>query len=232
MEAYNTQTPSSLDYFKGVFADLLLLFPSNVNELNDDLLWLTQRLLSLGDEVVIPELAVLGKAFERALITNSALQWEQNVFGVAEYGLPVFLGSLFSRVLHEDGTPIFSYNADKASYTDVDGDSLVVPLGVLRAWADPIVAIRQVLLFYSKVEDLPVMASEEEEIRAFVTRVTVGKPVTLSHRTGILHDARKALRSVLMHDGDIHPSLAQWIDNPFGAHGPGAVFDGSRGKDK
>lgn len=232
METCTTLKSPSIDYFNGLFDDLLLIFPSNVDELNSDRLWLINRIISNGDDVVIPELGALGKAFERALITGTPFTWDVTVYESAPRGLPVFLGSLFSKVLYLDGTPILGYNALQAVYSDVDGFLYPVPREVLRSYADPIVCIRQVLLFYSKVEDLPVLASEDEEVRAFVTRVTVGKPVILQHRTGILHDARKALRRVLMDGDELHASIAQWIDNPFGAHGPGAVFDGSKGKDK
>lgn len=225
-------TPISIDYFDGVFSDLLLLFPLNDLDLARDLAWLHNAISTQGEEVMIPAIAQLGKAFERALITGTPFTWDATVFEPRHEGLPVFLGYLFEKVLQLDGTPLWGYNADFGAVTVEDGFISPMPVSLMRECADPVVAIRQVLLFFSKVEDLPTLASEEDEIVDFVTRVTVGRPVHLEKRTQIIHCARKALAELLMPDGRLHPSLAQWIDNPFGAHGPGSVFDGSRGKDK
>lgn len=233
METCNTSSPSSASrYFSGCFADLLLLFPSNVKELSDDITWLNSLILSEGEEKVIPCLGALGKAFERALITGCPMTWDITVFEPRSSGLPVFLGSLFELVLHLDGTPIFGFDAEKCCYSDAEGFMFPMPNEVLRSCADPVVAIRQVLLYFSKVEDIPVLADEEKEIESFVTRVTTGSPVSLKFRTPVIAKARQVLRDLLTPDGELHPSLAQWIDNPFGAHGPGAVFDGAKGKDK
>lgn len=231
METCNASFPFATEYFRGLFEDLLVLFPSHADSLVADEQWLLDR-LTQGEEVVIPKLAELGKAFERALIVGTPLTWDISFFEPRSSGLPVFLGCLFQQVLHLDGTPIFGFNADKGVYTDVDGFFFPMPTEVLRACADPVVAIRQVLLFFSKVEDLPTQALEQDEIDSFVTRVTMGKPVSLKKRTQVLHCARKVLRELLCPDGELHASLAQWVADPFGAHGPGAVFDGSRGKDK
>lgn len=47
-----------------------------------------------------------------------------------------------------------------------------------------------------------------------------------------LNVARILLSEVLMVGDDLHASLRQFADDTFGMHGPGAVFDGAKGKDK
>jgi len=231
MEASTTQCPfnptAARSVYTGLFADLSAIFSDLNEDLERDFDWIMEKLNTAS---FVSDLAALGKAFDLTLITGVPLSWDTSVFPVEYGGLPSFLHRLFHMVLHLDGTPIFGFDAKEGVYRDADGYLFPFPRSVGRELADAIVAIRQVCLLYSKADDLPVLAKIEDEINSFKIRITAKPRVTPPR--GVVHLARRILRDILMPDGDLHPSFQQWELEPFGLHGPGAVFDGSKGRDK
>jgi hypothetical protein len=99
-----------------------------------------------------------------------------------------------------------------------------------------VLLLRQILLLFSKATDIPVQKDENDEVNEFISRTSPENPRTcIKYRPGlsiIFSHARQILSELLTPDGIIHPALAQWIDNPFGKHGPGAVAEREKGREK
>lgn len=186
---------------------------------------------------IIIDLCKLGKQVETSLITCTKIQVDSTVFPLHEGSdLPDFMYPLFSCVFTDAGIPSYIldesriggdfYLADSTGRRDTDWV-------VAKHAASAVMLLRQVLLLFSKSKDIPVIAEEESEIQAFIGRVT--QPVKMEYFPGyssVYSMARRLLAELLTPDGVLHPSLAQWIDNPFGRHGPGAVADREKGREK
>jgi len=194
------------------------------------------------------ELCQLGKSMEASLITGRSLNkckgsktFISDAFPLQDgSSLPLFCYDLFSQIFSESGSPRYFLAPSKTQHdrydlVDVDGNRSA-DLSVAKDAAASVLLLRQVLLAFSKATDLPVIAEEEKEIEDFVDRVLAASSSgTVAYRPGlsvIFSFARKLLRELLCPDGEIHPSLAQWIDNPFGRHGPGAVANREKGREK
>jgi len=161
----------------------------------------------------------LGKLFEYSVITRSALHvWDWY------NGMP----------LHPCLLSLFDTFFDASKYGK--------PLTWRRnniAQAKRFQALRQILLAFSKVEDIEPDIDENKVVEDFVSRMSRRERYSLctplSHQF-FYHEvvliARALISEVLMDRGQIHPALAQWVSDPFGRHGPGAVYDGSTGLEK
>ncbi len=215
-------------YYRGLIADLSAIFPTYADRIKDDIMPF------LGD---VPNMircfAVLGKNFETALITGAPLVWDRNVFGSDSEGLPLFLRPLFHELFHNDGLPLYRFDGDRMAIIDAEGDvtlSLEKVQALGRILGDVVISLRAILLAFSKAEDLACIKSEDEELAEFKDRITHRREISTPR--GVLQCCRKSLRFLGDGPEGLHPSLAQWVSQPYGAHGPGAVYDGSIGSEK
>lgn len=189
------------------------------------------------------ELCKIGKAIETSLITGGRLLLPFSFLNLKRRGsvLPDTGYFLFSRVFHcATGEPLlnrkvldrreilFIYEPEDPSCEPTYVDRF--PQELLQPFAMAAFMLRQLFLLFSKREDLPVLALEDEEIVSFVERVTNKRDITADRH--VLSVAREYLRRLFMVEGEIHPSIAQWMTDPYGRHGPGAVFDGATGAAK
>jgi len=195
---------------------------------------------------IIISLCKLGKRVESSLITGQYLDvsGESNLLldvFPRQTGsvLPSFCYELFSQIFSESGRPRYTLAVE---YTPFKAFLSVVDVDLKRDHANTVVAekaasvvllLRQILLLFSKAQDIDVVADQSVEIEDFTRRITT--PVAFRYRPGlsvVFSYARMLLRELLCPEGLLHPSLAQWVDNPFGRHGPGAVASRERGREK
>jgi len=90
--------------------------------------------------------------------------------------------------------------------------------------------LRQVFLAFSKLQDVEPLGDIDREVESFKSRVTTRPTITCDSM--ILSTARALLRDVLMDGNQMDARLAQWVDEPWGAHGPGAVANSEEGFEK
>jgi len=198
---------------------------------------------------IVGELSKLGKQVETSLITGSKLLVDTNVFPLAESSdLPMFCYPLFSQIFTESGLPryILAYDPAPRTYTYLEKLPRSVKFRLIGAdgnadpdWvvaqhaASAVMLLRQILLLFSKATDIPVLAEEQDEIASFVKRVSTD--TVIKYRLGlttVFSWARLLLAELLTPEGELHPSLTQWVENPFGRHGPGAVSGREKGREK
>jgi hypothetical protein len=165
----------------------------------------------LQDENGLHALCTLGKGFEQALITPDMVLPVPPEFPVHEgSSLPEFFYELFTILFHEDGL---------RRHDGVDVMSMTNSHIVL--------ILRQILLAFSKLIDVEPKTKPEAELAAFAERIQyVGFPSYFMQANPILRLARIAISNYFGYDHEdrsLDPAFEQWIDNPFGRHGPGAV---------
>jgi len=176
---------------------------------------------------IIP-MSKLGKAVETSLITGTKLV-VPDVFPLMEgSNLPRFCFDLFVTIFSLDGIPNYMFNGDRTIDSDGKTDRATVPIGN----ADTVFLLRQLLLLFSKAEDIPITWDAQTEEREFVRRVTMERKFAPIIMTSVLSVARNLLSRLLLPDGELHPLLDEWQKQPWGRHGPGAVAGGERGKGK
>lgn len=216
-----TSKPLIISFYESLFCDVSDLLPSV--PLQEELAYLRAQ---VWPDFIKP-LSALGKSFETALISGVKLQVPSCFELEPGTELPKFCYGLFCAILDDAGYRRYTYEGGVRDNITFAFDGLaqtgrVQPLYVL--------ILRQVLLAWSKVTDITTIASEEDEIAAFVARITRKPEIRLT--TSVISWARYLLRTLFMEDGMLNASLQQWIDDPFGRHGPGATFDGSTGSEK
>lgn len=165
-------------------------------------------------------LATVGKGFERAVISRSNFNFHHACLTVEPlhtFWVPRIVAVLVATFFEEgSGTPLFSV---------LDSEN--------KELADRFRLVRQLLLGFSKVQDIEPSIREEEEISLFKDRMTSREFHTkLSYGRNFLLIARALLRELFYEDGKLCAPLAQWDTLPFGRHGPGAVADRSVGREK
>ncbi len=190
------------------------------------------------------EMSLCGKAVEESLITGSSLRLPLSVFNKKRAGtaLPELGYFLWSRVFHvSTGVPLFRYFPNREIFSFYERECSCteaeyvsrIPVEELNSYGLAIFFLRQVLLMHSKRSDLPVIAIEADEVSSFVNRVQKTPNIILPR--AIVRTAREYLRLIFGNEDegdDLAAPLEQWLSNPFGRHGPGAVFDGEVGLDK
>lgn len=214
-----------------------------------DLSFLNER--TWPDFVV--SMCVLGKAVEKSLITQSKLQVDFSTFpAYPGTELPLFLYSIFSTVFTDSGLPNYIVREVSSGLQVEDqignkyGDpirwnSRCAPSGTsYLAWpATAVFLLRQILLAFSKAEDIQCLRVEEDEIKSFSERVTCeGFPDRnrTCYKPGlslVAATARSLLEKVFSDsEGRRDAALIQYMDEPFGVHGPGAVAGKEAGSEK
>ncbi len=189
------------------------------------------------------ELSLAGKAVETSLITGEPLHLPFGIFNTKSAGtaLPQCGYFLFSRIFHmATCTPLYKYLPSNGCFSMLEREDTntetsytsSLPLEELNSYGLAVFVLRQVLLIHSKRRDLPTIAVEDEEVASFIDRVLVKRDITLPR--AVVRTAREYLRRLFLNeDGTcLAASLEQWLANPFGRHGPGAVFDCEVGKEK
>lgn len=237
METYTNLT---LSFYKALKQDVLKLYPEFVDEISESFEWL-DNLISISDEnrlLAIKSLCLLGKSIEKSLITPALLE-VPSYFPLHENSvLPKFLYSLLSEVFYDSGLRRYSGNVKDHHLRD-DGAEIA------KDAASAVFVLRQVTLAFSKAQDLPCDTEPVDELIAFRDRVTAEIPLTVRYPQDplgmrIRATAQRLLRVVLnkhgaesfVGDPEMVAPLAQWVDNPFGRHGPGAVVGEEIGFDK
>lgn len=170
-------------------------------------------------------LCKFGKAIETALIADEKLivpdhpLFEEKMEGSE---LPRLTGPMLEILFHHSG---YRRHCDKC-VEEVNSVYVLI--------------LRQTYLAFAKIVDLEPDVDESEEINAFVSRVCTDWYAELDlHRrcsSDILSSARSILADVFTVkiglELELAAPLAQWVLNPFGCHGPGAVADRSEGPQK
>lgn len=206
-------------------------------DLSSSILWLRKQ--KFPD--VIVKMCQVGKQVETSLITGNPLQVDEKVFPLSEGTvLPAFCFPLFSQIFTLSGRPryILERAENRQGFILVDSDARVVDdWRVPEIGASAVMLLRQIFLLFSKATDIPVLASEDEEIRDFVSRMSQsydsqGGIRYTSATSKVFSCARRLLRMLLTPDGQLHPAIQQWVEEPFGAHGPGAVANHEVGREK
>lgn len=192
--------PSKL--FVALFHDISYQLPSPY--LNDDLVYLLNRLEREGNNFIYSDLPALGKAVEKGVVEPTIPIEIPKGFRLRKgTRLPVFLNSLLIRVFYEDGLCRFDHNSE---VTDDEARAFFF--------------LRQICLLYSKV-NAPSEDKDTVAIRSFFDRVTAKKDIKIS--SDVANLARYLIRSVVEGDSEDHIALRMFNKHPFGKHGPGAV---------
>lgn len=196
--------------------------------------------------------ATLGKAIDNSLITGSQLVVDplfplsSSSTGDIDSCLPRFLYLLFSEVWTDSGFPLYRFLPPE-TIVDVAGTPVASSSEAIKHSCAAVFLLRQFFSAFSKASDIPVIANEELEWSSFVSRITERPNICLDPNIDqkvaarlptdypvkeIVLVARRLLQDVLYPDNQLHPSLAQWVSNPWGKHGPGAVAGGEKGREK
>jgi len=214
-------------FYAAFFADVIEPFSQQADQrfLKDDLHYLFERTEHEGDSFVCSRLPLLGKAVEYAYTTDTPLEVPLGFELCGTTRLPKLFNTLFKRVFGPDGQPL-------ATPTSVLELNLEQRKTWLRGCAYTLRCLRQLTLAFSKVEDQgPGPEYDSKAVAEFSQRIAARPQlrITASETTAIA----ELLNSVLLADnGELAAPLAQWISNPFGAHGPGAVAERERGSEK
>lgn len=210
----------------GLIDDLSAICSERSETSEDDKQWLGERIV---DPTLIPMLCQLGKNLEISLISNSVLVVPSYFPKYDGTNLPSLLYPLWKEVFHFSGLPLYGYDPSRGVFTDSDGYFFPFPADVKSHVNRVIRGLRQFFLFFSKNTELPCLKQEEDEISAFISRAT-RKYSYLEVSSKDISAVRKIIKEVL-DDPDV-AILEQWIDNPYGKHGPGAVYEGEKGRAK
>lgn len=211
---------------KGLLEDLSAICSERSEDSESDLHWIEAR---IDDPALIPMLCQLGKNLEISLISNSVLKVPTYFPKYGETNLPNLLYPLWKEVFHFSGSPIYGYDSTRGIFTDVDGYFFPFPPDVKSHVNRVIQGLRQFFLFFSKNTELPCLKEEEDEIGAFIERAT-RKYSYLDVSSKDISSVREVISEIL-DDPDV-AILEQWIDNPYGKHGPGAVCESEKGRAK
>lgn len=190
---------------RSLLSDVCEMFPAFLDE-KKECDQLDQLLAKYGELDLVSLFSSLGKALEKSLITLKRMN-----YGVLEVvdDYPTFLRELWVIVFFADGLPRDVCDEPTSMRTSA------------------VFALRQFLLVFSKLTDIECQASENEEIRSFVERISAVPEVQLAATT--LGCARRLLAMLYEQSS---ASFAQFDDSPFGLHGPGAVFNREKGSEK
>jgi hypothetical protein len=191
--------------FTSLFRDIKSHFPQWDYE--QDVTYLIRRIREEGSNFFLQTLPVLGKEFERSLITGEALKppygWK-----LTQKGRPVFLSHLIDKLWDDEGRPL--------ECMDAHGP-------------EAFRAIRQVTMLYSKVV-VDSSGKEEEVLKSFKERITGESGIRIP--SDLANEARRLLRVLFYPDGQLHPMLVDYQRRTWGRHGPGAVAGGEKGVEK
>lgn len=210
----NLHSQAQSNLYRALFCDIAQAFP---NFVSFDFSHLLSRIESEGALFYLKALPELGKAFETSIISMEPFKVPHGWKLQKNTRLPKFCYQLFSKLIDDSGVPFC---------TNGFHDNGNLHIQACRF-------IRQVCLMWSKVEpesDAEGAASYSHRLTSdaydqFASRVTTQKEIKLS--SDCIREARRLLRLVLERSDvshlDEHGELQEFIKNPWGRHGPGAV---------
>jgi hypothetical protein len=201
-------------FYQSIFADLHKM-DSLYAQYQLDRDEVLQRISCEGDKFATQTLPLLGKAVETSLITLTKLVTPLGFKLKSNCCYPLLMSYFFEQLFDREGMPTFTESASEA---ELASRSLAVK------------TLRQVLLAFSKFRDSDCMQSDKEASHLFVERI--GKQPNISLTSQAISYMRKLIRNIVMDGSDLHPSLAQWEENPYGRQGPGAVAAKESGASK
>lgn len=186
-------------------------------------------------------LSTIGKALDTSLISNDPFQVNRDGLIPGYFdpeGFPFLLGGLFHDVFIRKGRENISLCprltvSNRGYPSRIDGQSgneLTTDLKTAQSLAGSVFFLRQFYLAFSKVSDIDCIAQESDEWASFEARITSSPVIRMSSE--LAQNARNLLALVLCPSGDMHPKLVEWLDNPVGFHGPGAVAGKEKGRGK
>jgi len=202
-----------LAFYQGLFKDFAVFFPEFKAFLSTDSRWLQRRMSTEGMTLALITLPKLGKALETCLITREALEVPLGI-PLASDRLPQFCHCLFKEIVGKDMLPV-----------EDEYDPILV-----RRRAVVIRCLRQLLMAYSKARSNSSLKSDDEVVTAFVKRVSAKPVITLPNY--IVRGARALIADVVMDGDELAAPLYQWVVDPWGRHGPGAVAEKEKGAHK
>lgn len=177
----------------------------------------------------VRELYLCYKSLEKAIIAQDCFALPDNRYrSCDDPHLPRLFTSLYRKFVSSDSrvrpeTGFCLSNSDRSRDPNVTSN-----------FALYFQILRQCSLAFSKARDIPAQANEEEQVEQFIRRMkstydSNTSPLTSYLRSQVLAVARSLLRAFFCDDlGRVSPMFDQWVSNPFGRHGSGAVADGSK----
>jgi len=199
----------ALAFYKSVFNDFIVHDPSNKSCYKTSARYLTLRLETEGIGLLVRALPDMGKALETSLITGEAFVTPVGFSKHWRSQLPNFMYGCFRTLFDDCGHPLNRQDKEAVFC---------------------FFALRQVCLAYSKAQDVPSRMTLDEAKIAFRERISEEPEITAP--SWLLNEARSLIKRVVMENGRLHAMLAQWVDNPYGRHGPGAVAGKEHGLSK
>lgn len=225
------ETSNSLikPFLVGVFRDIRGLHPDD--DFSEDGEFLDRLLSSYPEETLVAELSRIGKSLETSLITGLPLDFRAvaSILPVKDgSNLPAFLYPLWSILFQESGVP--RWRGVWPLPVDKETKELDRVLKQQRALSTML--LRQFFLGFFKLRSLECEVDQEIELADFKRRLQAQPKISCEGE--ILSTARTLLTNLVVdvEHGELKAPLVQFQEDPFGCHGPGAVFDGSKGRDK
>lgn len=199
----------TLAFYTSVFKDFIVHDPFNKTCYKSSARYLKLRLENEGVPFFSKTLPDLGKAIEKSVITGCIFNTPVSFAKHWRSQLPNFLYECFIQIFDDFGHP-------RQSRTQDAGYAYYV--------------LRQVCMAFSKAIDIPSRMTEDEALKGFIQRIA--EDPVISAPSWLLNEARALIRRVVMEDDQLHAMLAQWVEEPYGRHGPGAVAGKEKGLSK
>jgi hypothetical protein len=212
-------------FYEALFVDLHEHYPL-YESWKLDLDYLLLRLQKEGDKFATQSLPLLGKAVEASLITLLTLNVPAGFSKTESSELPLFLQFFFKELFWKDGRPKWDMKS-----------LLQLPLNSRSNLCSLYRAIRQITMAFSKIWAVLEDDKRSKALKEFFARMD---EESLSDqydhfKNSIIREARMLLRRLLPSLGTMchrYEFWAEYAQNPFGRHGPGAVAGGERGNRK
>jgi len=231
-----TQKPSAppeklwTTFYSALLGDISSLYPSISQEHEMFLIQKFERIF--GEELYLKIFPEWGKILERALATGSAEMLDSEGENYGDYllhnGTPRILNELWELVV----APNIGQTKVHCRFDHRD-----LPAARALEISMAVNVLRQFFLAFAKVTDVEPSASVDDEITSFSQRISNPAELTASRRE--FEMIRSVIRIIVQEDpydvtdeAELVAPLAQWENDPFGRHGPGAVAGGEQGKRK
>jgi len=201
---------------RALFIDFARSLPS-YSHWECDLNYLLSRFDKEGNQFLFMTLPLLGKAIEKALISNEALQTPLGWRLHKGTRLPLLCFQCFKTLFTDEGHHLFCNGFEPTNEARVS-----------------VFYLRQIFLLYSKVETSHNSAQELEAVKGFKDRSTHQWHPDFSNEN--LRDTLRLSRELLNRVfGGTSPTLTRlhrFRKDPWGRHGPGAVSGSEHGREK
>lgn len=222
--------------YRALFCDIARHFPNFVVQ---DFRYLLSRIEKEGASFYLEKLPELGKAFETSLITGESFVCPRGWELLDETRLPKFMNQLFSQLMTGSGSLLWTYQYGKTGEIH-DSRGKTIALGEQRNQIIRSVRfIRQVCMMWSKVEmftdvgdpessnpNAKLCAKSKKALDGFLERMSkniVWEQNSFAEFKDVLKEAHRLLRCVFSTDSPELDELKDFIENPWGRQGPGAV---------